>query len=113
MQPAPRAVSTCPSCGGPLEETSCGRFGCMACLLRAGIGSEEEDLTQDSTSNAFEDGVRFGVYEIERHPDGSLGELARGAMGVTYSAIDTTVPRRGALKILKIEVAGRSVDAHE
>src|SRR5260370_14134549 len=113
MQPAPRAVSTCPSCGGPLEETSCGRFGCMACLLRSGIGSEAEDVTQDSTSNAFEDGVRFGVYEIERHPDGSLCELGRGAMGVTYRAIDTTLQRKVALKIIKIEVAERSVEARE
>ena len=43
----------------------------MSCLLRAGIGSEEE-VTQDSSPNAFEDGGRVGVYEIDCHPDGSL-----------------------------------------
>jgi hypothetical protein len=34
----------------------------MACLLRAGIGSEKE-VAQDSNSNAAEDGRLFGVYE--------------------------------------------------
>ena len=57
-----------------LEETPGGGFGCMSCSLRAGIGSEEE-VAQDSTSNTFKDGGRFGVYEIDRREDGSLYEL--------------------------------------
>ena len=84
----------------------------MSCLLRAGIGSEEE-VAQDSTSNAFEDGGRFGVYEIDRHADGSLYELGRGAMGVTYRATDTSLQRKVALKIIKIDIAARSADARE
>src|SRR5262245_59034826 len=65
MQPGAPDISTCPKCGGVLEETSAGRVACMSCLLRAGIGSEEE-IAQKSTPNAFEDGGHFGVYEIER-----------------------------------------------
>ena len=84
----------------------------MSCLLRAGIGSEEE-VTQDSNPNAFESGGRFGVYEIDRHPDGSLYELGRGAMGVTYRATDTSLQRKVALKIIKIDIAARSADARE
>ena len=84
----------------------------MSCLLRAGIGSEEE-VAQDSTSNAFEDGGRFGVYEIDRREDGSLYELGRGAMGVTYRATDTSLQRKVALKIIKIDIAKRSADARE
>ena len=84
----------------------------MSCLLRAGIGSEEE-VAQDSTSNAFEDGGRFGVYEIDRREDGSLYELGRGAMGVTYRATDTSLQRKVALKIIKIDIAERSADARE
>ena len=84
----------------------------MSCLLRAGIGSEEE-VAQDSTSNAFEDGGRFGVYEIDRREDGSLYELGRGAMGVTYRATDTSLQRKVALKIIKIDIAARSADARE
>ena len=112
MQPAAPEVSTCPTCGGVLEETPGGGLGCMSCLLRAGIGSEEE-VAQDSTPNALENGGRFGVYEIDCHADGSLCELGRGAMGVTYRATDTSLQRKVALKIIKIDIAERSADARE
>src|SRR4029453_14552701 len=112
MQPAAPEVSTCPNCGGVLEETPGGGLGCMSCLLRAGIGSEEE-VAQDSNPNVFEEDVRFGVYEIDRHPDGSLYELGRGAMGVTYRATDTSLQRKVALKIIKTDIAERRPDAPE
>jgi serine/threonine protein kinase/Tfp pilus assembly protein PilF len=84
----------------------------MSCLLRAGIGSEEETV-QDSTPDAPEGGMRFGVYEIDCHSDGSLYELGRGAMGVTYRATDTSLQRKVALKIIKTDIAERSADARE
>src|SRR5258705_262218 len=112
MQPPSQQISKCPNCGGVLEETPGGGLGCMSCLLRAGIGSEEE-VAQDSTPNALENGVRFGVYEIDCHADGSLCELGRGAMGVTYRATDTSLQRKVALKIIKIDIAERSADARE
>ena len=84
----------------------------MSCLLRAGIGSEEETV-QDSTPDAPEGGMRFGVYEIDCREDGRLYELGRGAMGVTYRATDTSLQRKVALKIIKIDIAERSADARE
>ena len=84
----------------------------MSCLLRAGIGSEEETV-QDSTPDAPEGGMRFGVYEIDCREDGRLYELGRGAMGVTYRATDTSLQRKVALKIIKFEIAERSADARE
>ena len=83
----------------------------MSCLLRVGIGSEE--VAQDSTSNALEGGEHFGVYKIDRRADGDLYELGRGAMGVTYRATDTSLQRKVALKIIKIDIAERSADARE
>src|SRR5215475_4646308 len=112
MQPPSQQILTCPTCGAALEETFGGGGGCMFCLLQAGIGSEEETV-HDSTPNRFEGGVRFGVYEIDCHADGSLYELGRGAMGVTYRATDTTLQRKVALKIIKTDIAERSVDARE
>ena len=83
----------------------------MSCLLRAGIGKEE--VAQDSTPDALGGGMRFGAYEIDCHADGSLCELGRGAMGVTYRATDTSLQRKVALKIIKIDIAERSADARE
>src|SRR6266436_1571529 len=112
MQSSPRQISTCPNCGAALEETSGGGGGCKFCLLQVGIGSQEETV-HDSTPAPLEGGVRYGVYEIDCHADGSLCELGRGAMGVTYRATDTSLQRKVALKIIKIDIAQRSADARE
>src|SRR5205823_11271851 len=84
--------------------------------LRVGIGGED-DIPQSvlggSGASAFEGDTHFGVYEIERREDGSLYELGRGAMGVTYRAIDTTLQRKVALKIIKLGIAGRIAEARE
>src|SRR5436190_1349194 len=112
MQPSSQQLLICPTCGVALEETFGGGGGCMFCLLQAGIGSEEETV-QDSTPDAPEGGMRFGVYEIDCHADGSLCELGRGAMGVTYRATDTSLRRKVALKIIKTDIAERNADARE
>src|SRR5262245_14986143 len=112
MQPSSQQRLTCPTCGAALEETFGGEGGCMFCLLHAGIGSGEE-VPKDSTSDSGEGSMRFGVYEIDCHADGSLCELGRGAMGVTYRATDTSLQRKVALKIIKTNIAERSADARE
>src|SRR5262245_24331541 len=109
---AKQQISTCPTCGSVLEEASGGGLDCMFCLLHAGIGSQKETV-HDSTSDPREGGVRFGVYEIDCHADGSLCELGRGAMGVTYRATDTSLQRKVALKIIKSDIAERDADRSE
>jgi len=112
MQPRSEQTSTCPNCGSVLEKTVSGELGCMSCLLRAGIGREEETV-HDSTLGAFEGGLHFGVYQIDCREDGRLYELGRGAMGVTYRATDTSLQRKVALKIIKTDIAEQSADARE
>jgi serine/threonine protein kinase len=112
MQPAAPEISICPGCGCALEETSGHGLACMVCLLRVGIGGEA-DVSHDSTLNDFEGDAHFGVYEIERREDGSLYELGRGAMGTTYRAVDRTLQRSVALKIIKLGIAGRSAEVRD
>ena len=86
----------------------------MFCLLHAGIGNEEETVRHSTPDqDPLESGMRFGVYEIDCHADGSLCELGRGAMGITYRATDTSLQRKVALKIIKTDIAERSADARE
>ena len=42
----------------------------------------------------------FDDFEIARREDGSLWELGRGAMGVTYRATEKTLHRSVALKVI-------------
>jgi serine/threonine protein kinase/TPR repeat protein len=43
---------------------------------------------------------RYQHYEVLRHEDGSLWELGRGAMGITYKAFDTNLRSPVALKVI-------------
>lgn len=44
--------------------------------------------------------VRFQHFEVRRREDGSLEELGRGAMGITYKAFDTNLRCYVALKVI-------------
>src|SRR6187399_1529740 len=46
------------------------------------------------------DTVRFQHFEVLRKDDGSLFELGRGAMGITYKAFDTNLRCHVALKVI-------------
>src|SRR2546426_12422401 len=88
-------IQICPECGTRLEGGFSRNLGrCMICLLRAGFDDAEEP--NEAPLSFVAD--RLGNYRIERHDDGSLWELGRGGMGVTYRALYTSLRRAGGLK---------------
>jgi non-specific serine/threonine protein kinase len=81
----------------------------MICLLRVGLDDAEEP--DEKLFAPVTD--RLGNYRIERHDDGTHWELGRGAMGVTYRAIDTSLQRSVALKLIDSERVKRGAEARE
>src|SRR5262245_61308895 len=81
----------------------------MICLLRVGFDDAEEP--NEALISFVAD--RLGNYRIERRDDGSLWELGRGAMGVTYRAVDTSLQRPVALKLIASEWVKRGAEARE
>lgn len=78
----------CDQCGASLD---CGlaESGCLNCLLVGGLSALDAEIR------------RFQHYEICLREDGTaLDELGRGAMGVTYRALDLNLESFVALKII-------------
>src|SRR3954462_7770075 len=85
------AATNCSVCGEPLGA----KRTCFACLLRAGLNESEQP-------DAPAGGALFDDFEIARREDGSLWELGRGAMGVTYRATEKPLHRSVALKVIEL-----------
>jgi len=87
----PRICQTCGATLAPQDEF------CPVCAFRGALQTDDT-ATELAESLVLE--RRFGHYEILTHEDGSLFELGRGAMGITYKALDVNLRRFAALKVI-------------
>ena len=110
MPATSKSARVCETCGSPIETTSVGDLGCMVCLFDAALDRDAEEETEVAFPSTPD---QFGAYTIERHVDSSVWELGRGAMGVTYRAIDKVLDRPVALKIINTNLGSRSAEARE
>ena len=98
----------CPSCGNELSGAM--ELFCPVCMLRkalaGGVESGESSASED-TSKLLPDQVqRFEHYELVTGNDGKPVELRRGAMGVTYKAVDVYLHCPVTLKVISERYLG-------
>ena len=84
---------------------------CPVCMLRTGlpggVESRESSASEDTLNPRSEQAVRrFEHYELLTGEDGKPVELGRGAMGVTYKALDINLRCAVALKVINVRFIG-------
>jgi Protein kinase domain/NACHT domain len=108
-------IRLCPACGTQFRATRKGG-SCPVCMLR-GIASEQfagvEEPASQSGSEQISDetgpvsvGRRFENYELMLDEEGEPIELGRGAMGVTYKALDVGLRCPVTLKVISERYVG-------
>jgi hypothetical protein len=112
---AEQEVRTCPVCGTKFSAARDIDF-CPVCILRAAAAEESTtakivDPANRSEHVSEEGGPRFPVHQFENYElmldkEGRPIELGRGAMGVTYKALDVDLRCPVTLKVISERYLG-------
>src|ERR1700736_164504 len=99
---------TCSICG---NEFSGAMEFCPVCMLRKALAGDaesgESSASEDTLKPTSQDVLqRFENYELVTDKDGRPVELGRGAMGVTYKAVDIDLHCPVALKVISEKYLG-------
>ena len=98
---------TCPSCG---NEFSGAMEFCPVCMLRKaaadGVQSGESSFAESAKPTPVQALQRFENYEVMLDEAGKPIELGRGAMGVTYKALDVDLRCPVTLKVINERYLG-------
>src|SRR4029077_6141323 len=99
---------TCSICG---NELSGAMEFCPVCMLRKaladGVESGESSVSEDTVKPTPEQATqRFEHFELVTGEDGKPVELGRGAMGVTYKALDINLRCPVTLKVISERYLG-------
>jgi serine/threonine protein kinase len=98
---------TCETCGGELSGAM--QF-CPVCMLRQALDAESEscELPLEDSAKPQSEPVaqRLEHYELVHGEDGKPIELGRGAMGVTYKALDVDLQCPVTVKVIGARYLG-------